>query len=299
MAAPTVTAVAPTSGLSRRGGLVTVTGTDFETTPGEVTVAFGPRLAFDVRVTSDTSLTCIAPIGAILDDANTLVVDVTVTNLSGPNAGSGTLVDAYTYRRPDLTVETHLSAVVRKLIQRAKQQILANVSQMTHTDWQFTTSDPLQRVEPADLPALVLIGPDLDPHQVTNYNDKTLTMIGDPASDYTKHHPPRAVSLEFEVRLQSASNVELLNLIQHATMFVHRTGLLEGIPRDPLIPGAGTVDYPLVLVEDFAVVSRPSRANVRESVGRWRVEGVLLEAGDLLEAAPTIDVAELTSEQIP
>lgn len=309
MAAPTVTAVTPNTGLSRGGALVTITGTDFDasstpqTGPATVTVDFGGRLATDVRVTSSTSLTCLFPRGDLPELANLLTVDVTVTNADQAVPNSGTLAAAFTYRRPDLTAETHLLAIVRALLQRMKQQIIANVSISTHSDWDLRTSDLLNRVEPAALPAVVLLGPALLLEGVVNYNDPVLEFQGAPTpTSFTRHDRVRSLDLDFEVRLMSASKFELLNLIQHAVNFVWRTGVLDSVPKDPLLPGAGSVDYPLRIVEEFSAVDRPSRANVREAVGRWRIEGALLGTNDLIESAPVIDVTDLLggrAEAIP
>lgn len=307
MAAPTVSGVSPATGLARGGSLVTITGTDFDassdeaTGAAEVSVTFGGRPATDVRVLSDTSLTCIVPRGDLLtgkDDPETLSVDIVVTNEEQVAPNSGTLVNGYAYRRPDLTDETHLAGAVRALLQRLKQQIIKNVALTTHTDWDEETSDLLNRTQLARLPAIVLIGPTLEPHRVTNYNERTRVYTGDPATSYASYDRPLSVDLEFEVHLLSASKIELLNLIHHAVIFMHRNGLLDSVPKDPSSPGAGSVEYGLMIVEDFAAADRPSRANVRESIGRWRIEGVLLESGDLLEQGPTIDVTELASEQI-
>ncbi len=309
MPAPTITAVTPSTGLSRGGFLVTFTGTNFDassdeaTGAAEVQVIFGARAATDVQVLSATTLTCIVPRGDLptkKTDPNTLAVTVTVTNVEQGPPNSGTLANAFTYRRPDLTIESHFAAVVRALVHRMKEQIIKNVALTTHSDWDEETSDLRNRVQLARLPSIVLIGPTLTPHRVTSYNERTQTLSGGPPpTDFTVHDRPLAVSLDFEVHLQSRSKIELLNLLHHAVVFVHRTGRLDSVPIDPSNPGAGSVEYPLMIVDDFSAVDRPSRSNVREAVGRWRIEGVLLESGDLLTQGPTIDIPELTTVQIP
>lgn len=311
MATPTITSVTPSTGITRGGYLVTIGGTDFDTnvdfsatptTPNgaRMTVEFDGRLATDVRVVSSTALTCIVPRGDLADALNTFAVDVVVTNLDEiALPPSATLVAGFTYNRPNLTDETHLANVVRVLMQRMKQQIVANVALHTHTDFDLVTGDLTNRVEPAKLPVVVLVGPTLEPHTVTNYNAKILTINGSPTpTDFTKHNRAKAVDLEFEVRLMSSSKKELLNLLHHAVMFVHRNGLLDGIPIDPSSPGLGTVEYGLMIVDEFSAADRPSRANVREASGTWRVEGVLLESGDLIEAAPVIDTTDLQTVPI-
>ena len=299
MPAPTVTAISPTSGLTGGGSLVTITGTDFETDISiPVIVTFGSVPATDVRVTSTTQLTCLPPAAPIADTANSLVVSVSVQNTGGVNVGTGTLAAAYTYRRPDLTVRSHLTETIVTLLRRMKQQILKNCAWTTSVDYDVTTADLLNRVELAKLPAVILVGPVLEPHTVVPYNAQTLTFTGVGPDDYQRRERPHPTSLLFEVRLISASKEEITNLLQHCVGFLQRNRLLS-VNRDPLNPAAGVVPYPLLPVEEFRYEARPSRANVLEAVASWRVEGVLLENGDLVEAAPTIDTTPLTTEQMP
>ena len=72
-AAPTLTALSPSSGPAAGGTMVALTGTSF----GSVTaVTFGGAAATEVQLLSETSVTAIAPAG-------TGTVDVTLTTPSG------------------------------------------------------------------------------------------------------------------------------------------------------------------------------------------------------------------------
>jgi len=123
---------------------------------------------------------------------------------------------------------------------------------------------------------------------------------GDPEpTDYELHRQVRQVNLTYTVRLLTRSTKEMGNLIKACYDFLERNHYLEDIPRDPLTPAAGVVRYPLEIVDDFAVVTAPSRANVREAVGSWLIEGVLLETGDIVESAPTLDTIDVTTQQLP
>jgi hypothetical protein len=298
MPAPTVTSVTPSSGLTGGGSLVTIAGTNFEidvATP--VVVTFGTLPATDVRVLTATSLTCLPPRGPIADASSTLVVSVSVQNTGGPNVGTGTLVTAYTYRRPDLTVETHLAAAVRALLQLLKQQVIANVALTTHTDYDEATSDLLNRVALAKLPVVVLIGPRLREHRIVNYNDpvRIFTPAGSTPTLVEAFDQVRAVTLEFEVLLMSEHKIELLNLIHHATAFTQRNEYVD-VPIDPLNPAAGTVRYPLLVEEEFAASDPLSRSNVREARGSLALEGVLMSNGDKIVSEPTVASSVLTTE---
>ena len=94
---PTVTLLNPTTGSDSGGNTVTITGTNF-TSPGNTnTVSFGASAATGVVYNSATSLTAVAPAGAVG------TVNVTVTNANGTSVNNGAL-DDYTYTSPLPTV---------------------------------------------------------------------------------------------------------------------------------------------------------------------------------------------------
>jgi len=254
-----------------------------------------------VRVTSATTLTCIPPRGVIPIDADTTAVTVSVENLdAGPNIGIGSLASAYTYSRPDLTVEQHLTKVTRTLVALLQSQVLANVAPMTHSDWADAEAAILKRPALARLPAINLLGPVLSKQRICNYNAATLELLptGDPApTDFKRYDQAVARDMEFDVRVLSTRKSELMNLIQHLIGFTQRNEFVN-VDKDPLTPSAGSVRYPLLIVQDFRVEDRPSRSNVREAVASWRIEGVIVETGDVIEASKTIDSTAVTTEQI-
>ena len=84
-AAPTVTAISPTSGSTNGGTAVTIIGTNFAS---GVSVTFGGTAATNVVVVSGNSITATTPAHAAG------AVNVVVTNSSGQ---SGTLTNGYTY----------------------------------------------------------------------------------------------------------------------------------------------------------------------------------------------------------
>ena len=85
IAAPTVTALSPTSGPAGGDTLVTITGTNFT---GASVVDFGPNAATNLTVVSATKITADSPAG-------TGLVDVTVTTPGGTSATSS--ADQFTY----------------------------------------------------------------------------------------------------------------------------------------------------------------------------------------------------------
>ncbi len=88
--APTVTAVSPNTGSTAGGGLVTITGTGFVSTPTVPTVTFGGTSATRTFVNS-TTLTATVPAHAAG------IVNVVVTN---PDLQAGTLTNGFAYLPP-------------------------------------------------------------------------------------------------------------------------------------------------------------------------------------------------------
>ncbi len=89
VAAPTVTAISPTSGTTLGGTAVTITGTNFS---GLVAVGFGGMPASAITVDSSTQITATAPA------QGPGIVDVTVTTSAGTSALSS--ADEFTYPVP-------------------------------------------------------------------------------------------------------------------------------------------------------------------------------------------------------
>ena len=91
--APTVTDCDPGHGVVAGGDSVTLTGTNFTTTP-DTSVTFGGTAATNVAVVNSETVTCDTPAKAAA------VVDVVVTNSNG----SGTLTDGFEFHDPpDIT----------------------------------------------------------------------------------------------------------------------------------------------------------------------------------------------------
>jgi hypothetical protein len=93
--APVITSVTPNFGPPAGGTSVTIVGLNFYS---DSTVAFGGVSATSVSYVSNTELTCVTPAHTIA------IVNVTVTNPIGTaGAGTGTLVNGYTYRTTGYT----------------------------------------------------------------------------------------------------------------------------------------------------------------------------------------------------
>ncbi len=90
VSAPTVSSIAPSTGLTTAATSVTITGTNFTEASS---VKFGAVPATSFTVKSDTQITAIAPA-----DATPGAVDTTVTNVAGTSATN--TADRFTYTAP-------------------------------------------------------------------------------------------------------------------------------------------------------------------------------------------------------
>ena len=70
-------------------------------------------------------------------------------------------LDVFTYIRPALTIESDLTRLVRALFQELKRQVLENVVLTVHTDFDAEAGAELHLAQIAQLPGLVLMGPEL------------------------------------------------------------------------------------------------------------------------------------------
>ena len=92
---PSVAAVSPSTGPTSGGTSVTISGTNFSSTPGAVNVSFGAVAATDVSCTSSTQCTATSPAGS----AGIVDVTVTVGGLTSPTSSA----DQFTYVTPPPT----------------------------------------------------------------------------------------------------------------------------------------------------------------------------------------------------
>jgi hypothetical protein len=211
-------------------------------------------------------------------------VDVTVTNVDqdGNQVGSETvtLVNAYTFKRPDLTEITTLQRVVRTMLQDLKRQVLENISLTTHTDFDSTTSDNLDIVELSTLPGIALFGPRLTENRFYTRNEPL--DFQPVAGQYDRVRPPACVDLTFTLVGAADSMTELLNLQNIVVDYFQRNPWLI-MDKDESDPSAGTVQYELdtVLGAGMSVGSAPNVNNVRHFTGDFVIRGVEIESSDM------------------
>lgn len=319
MTVPTITSIAPAAGLTSGRTFVTLVGTGMRLPPPPppsgltsgilpvtVDVLFGGLRATKVSVRDDpanppagTIVTCLSPPRA------PGTIDVTLRNLDDdgvPIPGEEAIAPgAFTYQRTDLTQESDLTRLVRTLLRALKDQVLENLSLTVHTDFDDTTGDQLHVAAVSKLPALVIVGPELDENRFYSLNTLSEAGGGDAVGlPFTVRRVPYTVDLTFQLIGMSEHTVELLNLMRVATTFFHKNKTLE-LERDASDPAQGRVAYEM----DFAaggqlkIESRPNESNVRHFAGTFVVRGFDLDEPDgvVIDEGRTNQPVASTTEQ--
>lgn len=229
-------------------------------------------------------------------------IDVVVRNLDDtgvPIPGETvTVSEGYSYRRTKLDIESGLARLVRQVIREWRRQVLPNTVNTAHTEYDPETGDGLNITELAELPAIVLGGPELAENRF--YSENGTFEVELPNGEVQLRRAPYTVDLTFPVVGVSDSNLELLNLMTMATQFV------DGMPyiyldRDPNDPSQGRARYEFDFETggDFSVTGGSNESNIRTFTGTIVVRGYDIEdiAGfaDSLAVDLTTQVDETTS----
>ncbi len=301
MAVPTIASVTPGEGHTGGKTLVEITGTNFKldpapaptgpTTPAPfppMRVLFGDKPATSVSVVSSTQLYCLTPINDEIVNRNADktvasygAVDVRIDNLDTTTGipitnEHATALEAYTYRRPDLSQEGALARTLRTFIRELKRQTIENVNYATHTDYDAETGDMLNLAYVEELPAIILSSPEVPENRALAVNS-----IEDfPADDgrFISRRPPIVVDLNMTLVGVSNDPVELLNLMQVVRLFFQKNPQLE-VARDASDPSRGVVRYDM----DFrfggptSVSRQADNSNVQSFSGPISIQGILLE----------------------
>lgn len=267
MAVPTVESVEPPRGRAGGGDLVRLIGT-----------GFGPRV--EVRFGE-----LVAEVVALREEAGRSIVDVhtpaheegtvavALRNLATDGAevpGELVVVDAaFRFVRPRLAEESDLTRLVRTLLRMLKRDLAANTSMRVHVDYADERHVDGMRVVPmAQLPALVLSGPDLRENRVYSTNEGHEEIVAGPGGpEIVRYGPPMTVDLEFRLTGSSDHTVELLNLMAAVGEFLSRTKWIA-MNRDPVWPAP--VQWELDIAGPFR-----TRLDGPDGVGAFSVDLVV------------------------
>jgi hypothetical protein len=245
----------------------------FDTVPGtHVAVAASSRLFV---VTPITPLSASSPAGS---------VDVTVRNIDENGdvipGETVTVADGYAYEMPDLNArpECDLVRMARTLLHQFKKQVLQNTSISVHTDWSDQPSSGLTAI--AEVPALVLIGPDLRENRLygtneTRYEDNTFGL----GSDFFEGlRPPRTVDLLFDLVGVTDKKFSNLALQSEAERFFERNKYIQ-MDVHPTDPAQGSEQWEMDVEPDgeMSAIGSPNNSNIHAFRGRFGIRGFDLD----------------------
>jgi hypothetical protein len=280
MAVPSITSLTPSFGPTGGRLLVEARGAGFRMpTPGgargsTVAVRVGDRTATQISVIEEGRLSFLVPPG------REGAADVTIENLDDagvPIPGeSVTLAGGFTYRLPALTEESDLTRVVRAVLRALKAEVIANVCLSVHTDFVPELEGVLAVEQLAELPGLLLSGPDLPENRLYGSSARLATPEDD--GRVALRRPPLTVDLRFRLVGVADHATELLNLLAATVAFFRRNASLA-VERDPAQPAAGTVSYELDVPRDsaFAASMQAGASNLFTFSGAFVVRGFAFE----------------------
>jgi hypothetical protein len=289
VAVPTLSACAPNP-LFTGGQFVTITGTGFQPAyplPDingpypppipTVEVTFNGRLASEVRVESNTSLTCIAPAGDAADDgpaAATVVLknlDIDGVPIAGEVVTSAAIAS---YARADLSVASDLQRITREFIHLLKQQVHPKVVRTTSSDF----TDDAGKLEfnitdlAGPLPVIGLTGPALRRNLFYGEAGGETEQRG---TNHVRRRYMRTSDLLFKVTAFDDSEARILNLQALLTDVFELNTYFE-LQRDPSDVSKGFVYYELD-AGDFSDIGAPNNSDVRAIAGEITVRGFTFE----------------------
>lgn len=251
-----------------------------------VSVTFGGEEALEVNVVSHILMNVVTPISplAALEASGWGAgdVDVVVTNLDDngdPIPGeSVTIPNGFTYRRPkvDATNPSDLLRLVEVLIHELKRQVFPEVVLTVHTDFDSDTTDALNIVDLAKLPAIILTGPDTPENRFYSVNERPEENIGNNVVEIRRK--PRTIDLLFDIIVVTDSTMVLINFNTIMNEFVNRNPYLR-MYRDPDDLSLGRVEYEFAFQPggDFKMISKPSTSNIRTFTGAVVIRGFDIE----------------------
>lgn len=293
MAVPTITSITPAIGHTSGAGLVEIIGTGFQTwtippagnePSGDVwptvEVLFGGVRGSYVAVVASTRLFVRpppTPLPGVKPAFGEGAVDVLVRNIDedGDLIGSETATEigGYTYQRQQFAVESDLARLVRELLRLFKQQIIPNVSNTSHSDYDLDSEDMLDTVDVGTLPALVLFGPLIQENRMYSLNGMVSRPIG--SFEYEVRQPPTTDDLLFTFLGISDQKQEAINLQSSVRIFFKNNPWLY-LQRDPADPSLGVVKYDLTLDSAAGVTfsaGPDQKSNLRSFSGSFVVRG--------------------------
>ena len=263
-----------------------------------VSVTFGGVPALEVSVASSTLLYAVAPISPAftLDptkptgrDWGPGFVDVVVQNLD-PLTGlpvpgeSVTLPNAFEYRRPDLSAESHLSTTFARFMEELARQVCPTVDYARHTDWS-DGGGSMDFAQIAKMPALLVVDMTAE-DSVQRPQGPQAIDYGD--GNYARMREPEAVDIIGTVLGVAEFVNEIQNLMVGCRLFFKKNQFLQ-VPRSSAALNVATGAYDLsgptigytvqyTITDPAKFTAGGNNSNLKTFAFAYAIRGVLLEA---------------------
>ena len=304
---PTVSTVTPNRGLTIGEDCVTIVGTGFPTilSGGTLRVLFGGVEAKEAGAINDTTIIAITPDGVVGD------VDVTVEVTDpGPVVTSDTLVNGFSYRRPDIQTnrsfansqDSAVLLVTRQLIFELRRTVIENVHHDMHPEYVDAVSAAQGQEVQASAPSLKVIGPTIveDRFYALNGNYDVETVAGSPGgAQFLAYTQPVTVRLDYQYVGVGRTKGEAFNLWRALTLFLDRYNYVT-IPKDGSDPANGVISFELnPNREDRAQFQTTNRQGFHQFEGSLNVRGVHTVSRPQCESRSLDEDVKLTIEKIP
>lgn len=261
--------------------MATISGTGFNTDVDSDGVArmgvkFGTLEASRVRVRSAISLDCLTPIA----DPDTY--DVEVEDLD--TAETDTLSQAFTFARPEIggaTYNSDLWRVIDAVILELKRQVIEEVVLTTQIEFDDTTGDALSVIKVAEVPAIVLVGPD-----VLDSGGPYSRVVEEPehvgGGTYERKRSIDIKTLRFMLHGVDDHTVRLVNLMREVISFFRRNAVLR-VLSDPSDPNSAVreLDMRPPNPSEWTTQSVPNIHNQRHFSGMFSIVGVPIGHDDV------------------
>lgn len=284
MGVPTISSITPGTGHTG-GAILTILGTNFRQQsaylgsgrvplrPPSVRVTIGTTQCSIVRVFSETELEVKTPA------LNAGTYDVTVENIDDDGVlvpgETVTSLAAFKAKLPDLTKDSVLARIVVVLMRAMRQQILVNTGTVVHTDYDGETGEEISLLPNAQLPQLILIGPQT--RRASGVGSRQYTVQKD-SNNFSTYRRGEALDLIWTLVGATDNTRQSLNLLEATRDFFKKSPFLD-VDRDASDPSQGQVRYTMHIppTGEFNVTTQPDSSNLRTFGGSFVVRGYVVE----------------------
>lgn len=305
MAAPVLTSITPSSGLSVGDDIVRIIGTGFNLAAvGSVTVTFGGIPAILVKVAASTLLIVTSPGGS--PDAG--VVDVVVSNvtpqMSGPPVVEpATLTGAWSWHRHSIAVEADfsnhsiLALVTRTLVSEFQRTVIKNVRHDLNPDYADALNASQDQPQLAQAPSLKILGPRTTEDRWLSVNEPISYPTG--GGNFSEPFMHSTVMAEYSAVGIGRTPEEASNLwLEFRRYFNHNQYLLVTVTSSALGNEVATYELAPMWEEEGDFRSHATRQGLCQWTAKFLVKGIPVAPDQIDSASFEVTTAQVAAAGI-